>query len=424
VLFETKEYKVEAEKKEGCRLEVKVIATKECVQHIHKKAIKNINKEISIPGFRKGKIPDEFVMKKFGHQVEQEWKDLLLNDAINTAFRLTQIYPLTKKSLNKPKIETCTLEEGAIFLFSYEYYPLVGNIDFSSLNLPHIPTPAVTDEELNDVLEEIRESRAEWNEVKDRPITPGDYVNLSINAIEGELSKPISTNRRFQVTPKRMGSWMRALLIGKNVGEEVEGESEPDENTSEEIKAKFQKTKVSITIHAIYSPHLPELNDELAVKMNLPSLDALKEQIKKDLIAESKENINKQRFEDLKNALIEQYPFDLPFSLKHEEIKERMKTKIQELKKQNLSNEEIGLKEKEIEVEVVALAERGLRLHFLIRQIADQGNISVSRDDMNAVLEKQLMTRNKELPKELLDRISNSIFQEKIKEYALSQLPA
>lgn len=420
-MFETKEYKIEAEQKKGCRLELKVTATKESVQKSYKKAIKNINKEISIPGFRKGKVPEETVIKKFANQIEQEWKEILLNDALQAAFTLTKIYPLTKRSLNKPKIEKCSLEEGAVLFLSYEAYPKVPEIDFSSLSLPPEKIRAVTDEELKDVLEEIQESRAAWEVISDRPIEEGDYVDLSIDAIEDSESKPIAKNRRFQVKKKRMGEWMRDLLIGKNVHEVVEGESSADESASDEIKAKFRKTKVKITIHAIQKATLPAIDDELAVKVGAQNLEDLKEKIKQDLLSESEEEVKEGRFMQLKSLLLEKYNFDLPESLINDEKRERLQAKLEELKKQNLNEDELKKKEKELEKETLEEGERALRLYFLTQQIAKQGKISVSKEELNDELQRRVGVK-RELPEDVVNRLSNAMFQRKIKEYALAQL--
>lgn len=420
-MFETKDFKIEAEQKTGCRLELKVTATKEFVQKSYKKAIKNINKEISIPGFRKGKVPEDTVIKKFSSQIDQEWKEILLNDALRASFDTTKIFPLNKNSLGKPKIEKCSLEEGALFHLSYEAYPIVPEIDFTKIHLPKSSIRNVTEEELQDVLDEIQESHATWEMIQDRGVQEGDYVDLSIDAIEENESKPIAVKRRFQVKPKRMGEWMRLLLLGRNVNDVVEGESRADEEASQEIKDKFKKTHVKITVHAIQKAILPQIDDELAKKVGAESVQDLKEKIKADLLSESEEELREERFIQLKNVLLETYLFDLPESLVLEEKRERLQTKSEALKKQNLSESELKKKEKELEEETLEEGKRALRLYFLTQQIAKQGRITVSREEINQELQKRLGFR-KEIPEDLINRMSNALYQRKIKDYALRQL--
>lgn len=421
MLFETKDFTIDAEQKEGCQLTLKIKANKEIVQKSYKKAVKNINKEISIPGFRKGKVPEDTVIKRFGSQIDTEWKEILLNTALQEAFQATKIYPLTKESIGRPKIEKCDLEEGAVLILSYEAYPVVPPVDFSKIVLPVETVRKVTDEEIQDVLEEIQETRATWEPITDRPIEMGDYVDLSIDALEEGGPKPIAVKRRFHVKEKRMGQWMQDLLVGKSVNDVVEGESRLDDNATKEARAKFQKTKVKITIHAIYKALLSEINDEFAMKAGAKDLNDLKEKITNDLLYESQEELDDKRFEQFKDQLLKTYQFDLPATLVDSEKNERLERRLALLKKENVSEKDLKQKEKELESEMLEEGKRALRLYFITRQMAKQGNITVTNEEVNRALQSSIGVA-KEIPKDVFNRVSNALFERKLKKYALSQI--
>ena len=430
--FQNAFYQVEGQEEEGCRLSLRIQVSPEETKKAYKQAIKRVNKEISVPGFRKGKAPDETVVKNYGTHVEREWKDILLNDAFQAALDLTKIYPLTKNSVQKPKIEKCSLEEGAVVSLAYEHYPNVPTIDFSALKLPSLEKAPVSQERVDEILHSIQQSNADWEDITGRAIQEGDYVDLTIDAIDEEPVKNIVKNRRFEMSDKQVAPWLKRLLLGLESGATVEGTSEVDEKADASIKEKFKPTKVRITVHGIKKILLPELDDELAKKAGASSKEDLIAKIHENLNQEAEDELRQNRFRELEKALLREYHFDLPQSLMQEEREERTRRKIQELKKNQLSDEQIREHEKQVEQEVLKEANEALRLYFLNKQLIEQGKITVSNKELNEEIVRQV-TQNpmyygrdmeKELTKEMVSRMASSLLQRKAKEYALAQVGA
>ena len=172
--------------------------------------------------------------------------------------------------------------------------------------------------------------------------------------------------------------------MGIQVGENVEGMSEVDEKAEEHIKKNFKPTQVRITLHAIKKIILPAVDDALAQKAGAPSLEDLQKKIRTQSRKRGRGELLKQKqMEALENALLEKYHFDLPASLVEVERKERISKKIQALKNENVSDEEIQQRQGEIESEVSSEIDRDLRLYFLNKQIAKQGKISLTNQELN-----------------------------------------
>lgn len=427
--FQNNSFIIEAQEEPGCRLSLEIQASSEEARKAYKQAIKAVNREISIPGFRKGKAPDATVIKNYNSQVDKEWKELLLNGALQAAFELTNIYPLNKNSIEKPRIEKCSLEEGALIHLAYECYPKVPSIDFSRIKLPHIEKIAPSEVRMDEILLEIQRANADWEDVSGRAVKEGDYVDLTIDAVDEEPPKSIVKDRRFEVSLKRMAPWLFNILIGQETGATLETISEVDDKADESVKAKFKPTQVRIILHAIKKIVLPPLTDELAQKAGGSSLEDLKHKIHANLEQEADEEFKQKRYHELEKALLDHYPFDVPVSLARKEKEQRLKAKIQELKNQKISDEEIKSKEKELKEEVDQEVDQALRLYFLGKQIVQQGNISVSNQELNNELVKQIQQNpqyfgrdmDKETSREVISRISSALMDRKAKEYALSQ---
>ncbi|MCP5468973.1 MAG: trigger factor [Chlamydiales bacterium] len=428
--IEDNSFVVEPKEEAGCRLVVNVHVKPEHSKKCYRKGIKKVNKQISIPGFRKGKAPDATVVSKYGSYVETEWKEIMMQEALQAAFDLTKTYPLSKEVLDKPKMESCSQEEGANFVFSYEHYPKIPEIDFSQISLPKIEKEEVTEEKIDEVVKQIQKSNADFEDVEGRAIKKGDYVDLTIDAIDQDPPASIVKDRRFPIEKDVMAPWMIKALVGKNAGDEFETTSETDPKMSAKEKKEFKPTKVKIQIHSIKKILLPELDDELAKKVGTKSKEDLLERIKQNLEEQAEEERRQKQIDALDEALVKHFKFDLPTSIVEGERQHRIKEQIRRLKLQKLDDEEIKKRETEIEKEVAESVEDNLRLYFLNKQIEKQGKISLSNQELNEELIRQISSNpayqrqdmDKETSRELISRLSSSLMQKKTKEYALSQV--
>lgn len=428
--FQNDDFIVEAQEESGCRLVLTITVKPRAAKKAYAQAVKVVNKQISIPGFRKGRAPDATVISRYGTHVEQEWKDFLVQDAYKAGVQLTDIYPMTKESIERPKLERFSLEDGAVVRIAYEYYPRIPTIDFSKLTIPEIEKTPVSEERVLDIVEEVRRSHAEWENVEGRAVQVGDHVDVTIEAIDVDPPKPIVSDRRLEVSDKRMSSWLRKLLVGLLPGQTIEGVSEVDEDADENIKQKFKPTPLRVTLHSIKQIVLPELTDELAKKSGVDSKEILLEKIRANLEQESEEELKQKQIAALEASLLETYTFDLPASLVEKERRERIKGRIQSLKEEGVSDEEIKGRESAIEAEIAEDVDKRLRFYYLNRKIAEQGNISLTNQELNDEVTRQVHSNpyyyqremDDEKTREIISRLASSLLQRKTKEYALSQV--
>jgi trigger factor len=429
--FENDSFDVQAQIEPGCKAHLQVRVKPPQAKKCFKQAIKKINKQISIPGFRKGKAPDEAVLKKYTTYVDQEWKEILLHEALQGGFDLSNILPLKKESLEKPKMEKCSHEEGALFSFSYECYPQVPEVSFDSLELPSIAEEPVSQEKIDEVLLQLKKNFADFEPLEDKEIAMGDYVELTIDNLDQDPPSTLAKERRFPVEEGVMAQWMIDLVLGKKKGDIVEGKSAPDDTMTDEEKKNFVGTNVRFTIHGVYKILLAEINDELAKKVGCENEVQLMERIQENLQHQAKDAQKEKQLEALEEKLLDAYSFDLPQSILHNEEESRLRREIQRLKLKKLSDEEIKNEQKGLEKEVAEQSERSLRLYFLNKQIAKQGNLSLSQQEINQEIIRYL-TQNpqlqehldKERSQELYAQLTTSLMTKKTKEYALSQVLA
>lgn len=427
--YENESYRVEASEEPHCLLSLKIEVKPNATKKAYKKAVKTVNKQISIPGFRKGKAPDQAVITRYSSYVDQEWKELVIGEAYQAALELTQVYPVSKSAIRKPKLESISQEEGAIIHLSYEHFPSVPEIDLSSISLPAIHPESVEEKQIEDVLDQVRRSFATWEPVEGKVVEEKDWVDISIYSLDENPPKSILQDRRIEVAANNTPSWLTNLLLGMEPGQTKEGKSELDADADEKMKEGFIPTNVRVELHSIQKSVLPELDDELIKKIGAESLDDLKGKIRRNLEKEAEESANQKRIEALDNALLEKYVFDIPFSLIESEKESRLSEREKYFEHSKLSDEEIAIKLEEFEQECERDIPRALRLYFLNKQIEKQGRISLSKEELNEEIVKQIQQNpylyskdNEGETKDIVSQMIASMMRKKAREYALSQV--
>lgn len=401
--FQNDNVSVMLSREPGCRVRMEVAISPLAAKAAYEKATKVVGKEVSVPGFRKGKAPSEMIRKNFGKHVDQEWRDVVLNSAFRDAIELTKIYPFTEKSVNKANLKTISLQDGATVSYEYEAHPEIPNVDPKECAIKVIERKPVTDKDVNQTIENLRLQKAEWQEITARPAEEGDYVDITIDAIE-EPVRNICKNMRFELAAGKMGDWMRQLLIGMSPGESGEkmsekesGHDEHDEHCTEcesgdphHHHEHFKPTLCRITLHNILKPTLPELDDELAKKFGINTLEELKTRVANDLNKNTEEEHQNTQRALMEKALFNKYRFDVPYSLVAGQLQEREAEITSELISQGVNEDILDQEVKNVQRNVAERLLRDYCLYFLAQKIANDNNIQINQDELMQELMRQL----------------------------------
>lgn len=382
--IELEHVKVKVTRKPGCIIHLDLSVDAEGAKAAYAKAIKSVNKEVNVPGFRKGKAPESLVIQQFGKYIQQEWKDLIANTSFKEFLAKTELYPFTTdRSIKKVDVKSLSME-GAEIGIDYEARPDVPNIDHSTIQLKKVGREPITTEEIEETIHQIQLHHAEWTEINDRPIQDGDFVSLTIDTVE-EPSRNICKNLRFEVGEGKMGEWLRTLLIGKNPGDTVEGMSEKDDKLPADTDFKPTLCKIHINKH--WTAVLPTIDDTLASKVGVATLGELRPRIEQDLNRRADAEMQDQLRAQVEDYLLKTYPFDLPSSLLEAQRKEMLNRHVRQLSEANEAPEAMAGKVRTAQVEIDRELDRAYRLFFLSRKVAEENGIQVyEREIMNEMM--------------------------------------
>ncbi len=373
--------RVQIHRKPACRIEMEVKTSSQMVKEARKNAIRTVSKEISLPGFRKGKAPEEIILKKFPAEVEKQLHKSLADLAFVSAQKEAKVPVLNNNSPISFELKKFA-EEGSDLLFSFETEPKVPNVDPAGFSEKPVARAEVAEKQIEEAVRQMRFFYAQWKPITDRPIQDGDYIMIDLDTVDGETVQRVFHHIRFEVSKERMAEWMKKLVAGAKAGDVLDGLSEADENASEQEKAEFKPKKVRITILKAEEAQLPELNEEFAKKVGATDIDHMRKSITDLLNKQADDKVQNEVREQVNEYLIENYPFELPQSLIDTEKKHRFNQLMQDPKFKNDWTKWSQEERKKFEQKLNDESAHAVRLFYLSRQIVQGAKIPVTHQEV------------------------------------------
>ena len=359
--------------------------------------------KISLPGFRKGKVPRQMIEKMYGPEVfYDEAANHMISEAYGKAYDECEL-----EIASQPTIDVVQLEKGKDFIFTAEVAvkPEVKLGEYKGLKVDKVST-RVMQKEVDEEIEKERERNARTVEVTDRAVQDKDIVTLDF---EGFVDGVAFEGGKGENYPLTIGSG--AFIPGfeeQLIGAEIDKETEVKVTFPEEYQAKELAGKEAVfkcTVHEIKAKELPELDDEFAseVSEEAETLEDYKAEVKAK-IKERKENEGKEKKE---NQAVEQAvanaEIDLPAPMVDLQAKQMADDFARRLMQQGMSVEQYfqftGLNEEKMMEELKPQAEKRIRTRLVLEAIVAAENIEVSDERLDEELQKMADSYQMEVEK-------------------------
>ncbi|WP_462420896.1 trigger factor [Salinicoccus sp. Marseille-QA3877] len=355
-------------------------------------AFVKVSKDVSLPGFRKGKIPRQMFEKRFGvESLYQDALDIVLSPNYAKAVEEEGITPV-----DQPEVDIVEVEKGKDLIFTAKVTvePDAKLGEYKGLEGTKLSTE-VTDHDIEHEIGHMLEHHTEMVIKDDGEIENGDTVNLDFDGyLDGEqFDGGKAEEFDLEVGSGSFIGGFEEQLVGLKVGDEKDVEvTFPEDYQAEELAGKPAVFKVKI--NSIKVKETPELDDELVKELDqgVETVDELKAKLEKDL-KEAKENQSDVALkEELLTKASDNAEIDVPEAMVNTEL-DRM---LQEFE-QNLSQQGINLEmyqqlsgqdENALRETMKEDAEKRVRTNITLKQIAADENIEVAEADIDSELEK------------------------------------
>jgi trigger factor len=414
----------ETKNKESVKREISVEVPADEVARETEVIIQKYQKVARLPGFRTGHVPASIIKQRFGEEVKSDVVEALVPKYFRREAEKQGLMPVSQPRVTDLHIHD---REPLRFKASFEVMPEIPVEGYKELRADK-PEIVVSDEEVEQALDNVREQHATFTSVEGRPLADGDFAQASLDG------RPKDAQATKDANPVRMDEVL-VEIGGKNTmpefTEHLRGASAGEERTFDVTYPQDASDKrlagktfsYTVKIHALKQKSLPELNDEFAKELGeFTSLDAVKKQIRENMEAEKRHTVEHEAKDKLVAQLVKRNEFEVPESLVERQIDLRLERglralaaqgmKMEDMKKMDLPRLRVGQREQALQ---------DVKSSLLLERIAELEKITVNDDELNQEVEA-LAKQTKQTPEAVrarltqdggLDRIRSRIRSEK-----------
>ena len=390
---------VQVENLEKSMAKLTVTVSAEDFEKALQRAYQKQKKNISIPGFRKGKVPRQVIEKMYGAGVFYE-------DAANSILPGAYADAAKESGLDitsTPQIDVTQIEKGKDFIFTatVALKPDVVLGQYKGVEVPK-PDRTVTDEDVEKALKEEQEKNARQITVEDGGAENGDSVVMDYEGkIDGEPFEGGSAKNHTLVLGS--GSFIPGFedgLLGVKGGETRDVEvTFPEDYHAEELKGK--KAVFTCKVEKVTRKELPELDDEFAQEVSeFDTLDAYKADVRKNLETKKEEAARQEIKDNAVSKAAQNSTIEIPAPMIDTQADRMIDNFARRLQAQGMSMQQYmqftGSDENMMREQVKPQAEIQIRNQLTLEKIAETENIQVSDEEVDQEIEKMAKAYNME----------------------------
>jgi trigger factor len=396
--------------------------------------IQRYQKSARLPGFRAGHVPASIIKQRFGDGLRADVAEALIPKYFRREAEKLGLIPVSQ-----PRVTDMHMHDGEPLTFkaSFEVLPEIQVEGYKDLRADK-PEIAVTDEEVEQELERLREQRATYTSVEGRPLAEGDFAQASMDGkpkdgadVADAKANPVHMDDvLIEIGGKNTVAEFSQNLTDASAGDERTFDVSYAEDVAD--KRLAGKTFVyTVKVNGIKQKSLPELNDDFAKELGeFTSLDAVRKQIRENMKAERRHTAERESKDKLVAELVKRNQFEVPESLVDRQIDLRLERGLRALAAQGMKMEDL----KKMDLPRLRAGQRDqavqdVKSSLLLERVADLEKIEVSDEEVNRELEalaKQSKQTFEAVRARLtedggLDRIRNRIRSEKTLEFLYHQ---
>lgn len=359
--------------------QIKVVVPKERFEAEYAKELKTLSRNVSLKGFRPGKAPVTVVERLHGSRVRLEVTNTLISNSLSGVIREQSL-----AVVGDPEVDITDFEQGKDLSFTAQVslYPSPTITGYESFEV-EVPKKEATEEEVDQVIERLRRSKASISVVTDRTeVQWGDVVDVEMIVSLGDEQSESPETVRVQIGEGDVAKEVEEQLVGCVVGKPAEFTVEHGEDAKDaHLRGKSARYKVTVT--QISVQELPEVDAEflLALGLDASNLDELREKVREQLQADFDSQAEEAVLVEVLKTLGDRNPFKIPQAIIDHEIRGILvRYGLIDPSKHDVSRFPVDTARESLGEG----AEQRVRSSIIIDTIAEQEKVEVSEEDIEA----------------------------------------
>lgn len=345
------------------------------------KVFADIRKRAVVPGFRKGKAPQDLIRKSYQGQVENDVVKNLFNDTYFKYIQENSIYPVAF-----PVIDADNLVPGESFKYSatIEIFPTVAVHAYEGLEVER-ETFVADEAAVSSRLQQMRENMAQLKPVaEERASQAGDHVIIDfVGFIDGEkLDGGEASDYQLELGSNSFIPGFEDQAAGMNIGDTKRIKLKfPENYHNDQLSGK--DVEFDVTLKEIKVKEIPELDDAFAQEFGeFQTVAELRAKVAESYERQELDRIDREFKDSLVKALVEKNDFELPDALVDRQLTTMLENTKQRLKYQNLTLEMMGLDEVQYREQFRSVAASQVKGALLLHELAGKEGVEVSQEDL------------------------------------------
>ena len=406
--------RVEVEPLEGTQVKLEIEVPPEKVETALQDAYQTMRGYVSLPGFRKGRVPLSLIKSRFQDHINSEVIREVVFPAYEDALLSKRLVPLDQPTFEPPldKIEVVE-NQSIVFTAIVNVKPTISvpkydeiETDKSAIDVPR--------EDVEEYIGKLRLQSATFEPIEeDRSVEETDCVRIDwLCRLDGEeVENESGIDVDLDLTTSELNSDLKSGIIGMKVGEKKSIPVTIDEDHSDpSIMGK--EVEYELDLHAITVKHLPELDDEFAKDLGYENYTQLHGVIWNNLVEEQRMLQQNKQKQEILEQLIEKTDIEIPEDLVQDYVDQTIQNVHKQLNSENRTAEEAGIDLDNLPEEVRQDVIRQTKQNWIFEEIGENENITVTDDELEWEIRRAAEQMNRDAQKyaELLK--SNNRFED------------
>lgn len=364
---------------EGCKHSLEITVPVADVEKETERVVANIQQKVRLPGFRPGKAPLSLVKSKFSQEINQD----VIEAVIPRFFHETA----AKEGLQvvgKPNVVDVHFHAGEPIKFKaeFEVAPVIELGEYRGVAVPYAE-PEVTDADIAERIEAVREQKAEYVNEEPRALADGDYAVVSLESISGVDEKISQDELMMKIGDEATLAAFSENLRGASPDEVREFDIVYPEDYDRATLAG-RTVRFKATVKAVRRKELPELNDEFAKDLgDFQTLDEFRETVRRTIFQEREHQAQEAAKHAIIDKLVDTHDFPVPGAYIDRQIEMNMEQQFRQLSGQGVDLSKLNLDWVKLREAQAPRALRDVKASLLLDKVGEREAVAVTQEEID-----------------------------------------
>ena len=391
-----------------CRRHVRVKVPKADIDHFREEALGEVAETAAVPGFRAGKVPAKLVERRFKKEISDQVRQRVLLTSLEQLADDHELDPINEPNF---EVESLVLPDDGDFEYEFdvEVRPDFDLPNYTGLSIKRL-TREISEADIDAYLAKFLTQYGTFVP-KSEPAAAGDNLNVDLEFFwNGELLRRMNAlNLQLRPSLRFPDGELTGFsdLVAGAVAGDVRESSLTISPEAESIEKRGETVQVRVTVNAVNSVKLPELNKEFLARLDMETEEDLRGQIKNMLSRQLQFDQRQSTRKQVLEKITESATWDLPEELVRKQVENALRREILEMQQAGFTTQDIRSREASLRQRSISTTRQALKEHFVLDKIATKESIESTAPDIDAEIYMMALQRG-ESPRRVRARLQKS----------------